>query len=210
MYQYKTENFFIDSSHPFIKAVREGDLNTICNWIESGNIQNINAVDDNNNNLLHTAAMFDRSDVIEVLIMANADVNAQNKARWTPLHFAASGGYMNALCVLLNNNAFVQPLNSQGNTPLHVAAELGHRATVEILLKANADVDAMNSLTGDTPLHIAAKGGHIATMRALIAANADVTAVNAKGFNPLEQLAYYYGNEKVIELLNQPARTYRY
>ncbi|CAG2236741.1 unnamed protein product [Mytilus edulis] len=75
---------------------------------------------------LHVAVSNCDRQVIDVLLSANANVNAIDDEKWTPLHLAASEGYSNVTIVLVNANANVNAINNEGKTPCDLA-EIGCR-----------------------------------------------------------------------------------
>ncbi len=114
---------------------------------------------DNGQTPLHYAAQEGHKDVVEVLLIDKADVNAKDKVGCTPLHVAAYRGHKDVVEVLLAYKADVNAKDNNGFTPLHFAAGIGHKDVVEVLLAYKADVNA-NDNNGHTPLAWAAREGH--------------------------------------------------
>jgi cytohesin len=132
------------------------------------------------NTPLYAAVFRDKLNIVEALLKAGADVNAENQ--WgSPLHFASSPGTATAL---LKAKAKVNAVNSGGRTPLHYAARNGFDQVVHTLLGAGADVNIGRNIDG-TPLFRAAQEGHAQTVDALIEAGADVNAADRMGTTPL-------------------------
>ena len=57
-----------------------------------------------------------------MLLASQAEVDARNYKRETPLHKAAMNGCAGAAEVLLANHAGIDARDNAGNTPLHVAS----------------------------------------------------------------------------------------
>ena len=93
---------------------------------------------------IHCAAMKGHQNVLLLLLHANADRNALDDEKNSPLHWAANNGH--AACVKaliyysehqschLNLNA----INFAGDTALHMAAKWGFLNIVQILLSYDA------------------------------------------------------------------------
>ncbi len=111
---------------------------------------------------LHWAAGHGRSEVIDGLVEAGADIdrNDQGRNRWTPLMHAIHRGQEKAVMRLLTRGADPNAASPRGITPLIMAAGYGQRELVEALLHHGADpyTDAGD---GVTALWAAAGGGAI-------------------------------------------------
>jgi len=115
---------------------------------------------------LHTAAAYDRADVVKILLKAGASVSAKDHDKRTPLHEAAWWGYANIAKVLLEAGASVDAKTYAGWTPLHYAVAHGYPDVVKILLEAGASVDSKTNI-GFTPLGLALRYDHIAAIEIL-------------------------------------------
>lgn len=113
---------------------------------------------------LHTAAQFNRLQVMEWLLAAGADPNvrtpensygqSETESRCTPLYFAALSPGSGAMKLLLQFGADVNAQNCQGDTALHIAAVQGMINKVEMLLEFGADASIKND-RGQTALQAA-------------------------------------------------------
>ena len=148
---------------------------------------------------LHKAVDNGHKEVAEVLLRANAAVDAQDSVGWTPLHKAALNGHKEVADVLLRAHAAVDAQDSAGCTPLHRAAGGGCIEVADVLLRAHAAVDAQDS-AGWTPLHKAALNGHKEVADVLLRAHAPVDAQSSNGRTPLH-VAAFHGHKEVAEVL---------
>ncbi|CAD7704674.1 unnamed protein product [Ostreobium quekettii] len=152
---------------------------------------------------LHVAASNGHSNVVRVLLAANADVDATKRTGTTALFVAAQNGHVGVVLALLAVDAdYTKARPSDGSTPLYKGAENGHLDVVLALLEAGADPNRADHL-GDAPLHIssAAVGAPSEDItNALLNSGADIDARGIAGLTPLMRAAYY-GNLGVMKLL---------
>jgi ankyrin repeat protein len=117
---------------------------------------------------LHSAAAYDRRDILQLLLDAGADVNG----------VTADGSML-----------FCGPKFEKGDTPMNVAARNGHPKSVEFLLTHGAKVNAVND-EGQTALNCALGENNpdVAEQiaRLLIDHHADVNAADKEGRTPLD------------------------
>lgn len=117
----------------------------------------VNALDQDGNTVLHTAAWADEDgNAVQLLLDAGADANIASKSGHTPLHRAVGGENITTIHKLLKAGANVDA-KCQGETPLHMAAPLGDVNIAEALLNHGADVNAV-VIEHWTPLLIAIEG----------------------------------------------------
>jgi hypothetical protein len=95
---------------------------------------------------LHSAAYFERLEVVQKLIDYDADIDARDEFGWTPLSWASRGHHFkdgSVLRLLLERGADVNAqANDNGFTPLHRASVNGALEVVRLLLEHGADVEA--------------------------------------------------------------------
>lgn len=101
---------------------------------------------------MHIASLAGQHDVINQLILYNANVNVQSLNGFTPLYMAAQENHDNCCRTLLANGANPSLSTEDGFTPLAVAMQQGHDKIVAVLLEN--DVRGKVRLPA---LHIAAK-----------------------------------------------------
>ena len=135
--------------------------------------------------------------VVDTLLMANAEVNAKNDIHGSALHAAVSQGHFGVVSMLVNLwGAEVNAKDGQGNTPLFNAIDSGHTDVVATLLRAGAKVNVENAQNMQ-PLHAAARREHTGLVSMLVGAKADVTSKDCKGSTP-----FFYsclrGHEEVV------------
>ena len=138
--------------------------------------------------------------LIQFLLTAGADVNAEDTHGNTRLHFAACNGHAAVAQALLKyDKTNVNVKSPSGWTPLHLVANNGNVAVARLLLEKGANVNAPGQ-NGYTPLCIAAFYGRAAVARLLIDRGAHLNATTTGGRTPL-YIAAERGHAAVVQLL---------
>lgn len=113
------------------------------NGISAGVMKKISTAtteDELGRTLLHKAALDGSSDVVQMLIAANANVNARDQYGCTPLHLAVWRGHKDIAKLLVEHDARVDARDTGGHTPLDLA-KLGTRDDMAaILLRRSKDL----------------------------------------------------------------------
>lgn len=179
-----------------VEAVGRGDVAAIAALLD-GDPTLVGAVDEHGKTPLHWAAEHDRPEVVELLVAAGADLEAETAWGMTPLQWAG----------VLGSGAAAEPLRAHGaRIDLPTAAGLGladvvesfrvpgppprdleavsaafvlacrngHRAIAELLHRRGADVDHPGAL-GGSAVHWAAINGHDDVVAYLVESGADLT-----------------------------------
>ncbi|MEM7363727.1 MAG: ankyrin repeat domain-containing protein [Pseudomonadota bacterium] len=107
---------------------------------------------------LHWAARAGSLDCATILIKNHqADVNALNKSKRTPLQLATDENQVDMIKLLATHGADLDTQDKVGRTPLHRATYNGKAEAAEALLEAGADTTIQNK-KGKTALEIARMG----------------------------------------------------
>ncbi len=112
-----------------------------------------------NDALFKAAQTNDETQAINAIFSLQANVNAQDRNKRTPLHIAAAHNALKIIEILVNNGATIHAKDNAGNTPLHKAAEKGHLNAINALLEKGADKNALNN-KGQTSAVIARAKKH--------------------------------------------------
>ena len=130
---------------------------------------------------MHAACKTGHSDVIELLLKADADVSCRTNDDITPLYISAYNGHskvssyrthqhtqcqkryecligssLQVVGQLLKAGAKMEEYNASGWTALHAASERGHTDVIDVLIQNQCDVNTA-SKSGDLALHVAAR-----------------------------------------------------
>eukprot|EP00051_Salpingoeca_urceolata_P013811 m.174787 g.174787 ORF g.174787 m.174787 type:complete len:337 (-) comp17905_c0_seq2:126-1136(-) len=90
--------------------------------------------------VLHLASALGDRRMCELLVQADADVEARDSSLMRPLHYAANNGHYHACDVLLRHGADVDPQNVSLETPAHLAVYNRHVEVLQLLMSWNADL----------------------------------------------------------------------
>lgn len=85
------------------------------------------------NQPLHAAVAGKRHELVQLLLDAGAEVNAQDGDGWTPLNLAAHEGAAETVALLLARGADPSIANRAGQTPLQTAEREGRAETAALL-----------------------------------------------------------------------------
>ncbi len=121
------------------------------------------------------ASYWENPEIVELLIAADADVNAASDLGVTALWPAAEHGSLAIAGILLDAGADPDAALMSGETPVMTAARGGHVEVVELLLARGADPNT-RATREHTALMWAAAGRHPEVVEALLAGGADVHA----------------------------------
>lgn len=139
------------------------------------------------------------------LILAGADVNAQDNIKNTPFLYAGAEGKLELVKLALNHDAKFDIYNRYGGTALIPAAEKGHLETVKLLANVPGfPIDHVNNL-GWTALMeaiVLSNGGptHTQIIKILLDAGANPNIPDNQGISALEH-AKKRGFKDIIKLL---------
>jgi ankyrin repeat protein len=143
------------------------------------------------------AARGGHSDVVEILLAANAQLNVVDAYGMTALRWAERGGHVDIVRRLLHAGADagaggVRFRLTEYIDTLSWAARRGHIDVVQMLLEAGADV---NSVVSGTALSSAVQSGNVDLVRILLEAGADMPDFLAM------RNAIAYGHTEIVRIL---------
>ncbi len=174
---------------PLLIAVRDGRSNrsnAVMTLLANGADARI--TESEGNGALHFAALGNSAEVSAMLIDAGADINAVNRAGYTPLALACQAGNHAMAEYLLDCQADTAV---SGAVPALVAAADSaddDPAMVALLLEHRAAVDAMDALGRSALIH-AALLGHAGMIEALLNSGSDVDHRDQRGTTALMEAA---------------------
>ncbi|KAL8948546.1 MAG: hypothetical protein Q9222_005280 [Ikaeria aurantiellina] len=189
---------------PLLRAASKGDEPAVRLLLDYG--ANIEARSPSQATPLMLACEALHFDVVDLLLMRNANVHAADKNGWQPLHRALSNRSPlpnNIPKLLLDREADVNARCDYSKTPLHYAVEHKDLPMANFLLANGADIEAQDCVER-TPLHTAIEARSIDMVILLIQLHADATAREASGYDALG-VAYHVQNKspEIIEFLKR-------
>ncbi|KAG2977856.1 hypothetical protein PC128_g25839, partial [Phytophthora cactorum] len=124
-----------------IKA-SESNYEALYQHVASGTLQDaiwLNRRDVFGRTMLHDAAEFGHSNVMELLLKARVVVDAKDRRGDTPLHHAARHGRLKEVSMLLREHATPWLPNAEGKSPLYCALETAARSSGRSILHSDGN-----------------------------------------------------------------------
>lgn len=161
---------------------------------------------------IHRAAQEGFVDVLQRLVQSGADVNAQDKTKYTPLFYAVNGGHYAAAELLLQHGADPNARDGHGHTPLHSVSyspddwdDLNRPALIQLLCDYGADPNILNNFR-ESAIFLAIRSRCIDTTRSLVLQKScDLNMKNNRDETPLYLAIEYALEEVIVELLGRGA-----
>jgi ankyrin repeat protein len=185
------------SSHPLIKAVKEGRLDQVQALIAKGADANLRTP--SGSTPLMYAADGNFPEVVRYLLKNGADINAKNGSNNTALIYAAIKGHAGVVQELLKKKADVHVKNMAKGDALIYAVMGKKTEVVSALLKHGARVNDRYD-DGKTALMMAIEAGSSDIARLLLIHKADANAVDKDEMTALI-IACEKGNADMVEAL---------
>ncbi|XP_052407986.1 caskin-2 isoform X1 [Carassius gibelio] len=201
-----------------LQAVKNGDLATTqkllakvkaskSKLLGSTKRLNINYQDPDGFSALHHAALTGTTELLSLLLEAQAVVDIKDRNGMRPLHYAAWQGKADSVLMLLRSGAAVNNASHDGQIPLHLAAQYGHYEVSEMLLQHQSNPCILNKAK-KTPLDLACEFGRVKVAQLLLNSNmvASLLEGDRKDGSDLNcntplHLAARNGHKDVIRLL---------
>lgn len=108
--------------------------------------------------LLHTAVKMGRKEVVEILLEAGADPNAQNRRMQSPLHYSVYTGDIDIARILLNSGAKIDAFDDDGATVFLWAAYIGTLPHCDFLISQGCNTSIRDAYDYTAFIWAAARG----------------------------------------------------
>uniref|UniRef100_A0A674F434 Caskin-2 n=1 Tax=Salmo trutta TaxID=8032 RepID=A0A674F434_SALTR len=157
---------------------------------------------------LHHAALTGTTELLSLLLEAQATVDIKDINGMRPLHYAAWQGKADSVLLLLRAGASVNTLSQDGHIPLHLSAQYGHYQVSEMLLQHQSNPCLVNK-ANKTPLDLACEFGRLEVAQLLLNSNMVVALLEGEGLDGLDNassntplhLAARNGHKDIIRVL---------
>ncbi|XP_070782893.1 caskin-2-like [Enoplosus armatus] len=172
-------------------AVKSGDLllahkllsKVKCNktkLLGSAKRLNINYQDSDGFSALHHAALTGTTELLSLLLEAQATVDIKDINGMRPLHYAAWQGKADSVLLLLRAGASVNSPSHDGQIPLHLSAQYGHYEVSEMLLQHQSNPCLLNKAK-KTPLDLSCEFGRLKVAQLLLSSNMVAALLEGEG-----------------------------
>lgn len=134
-------------------------------------LENVNVADEHIDEALMLAVRFKHLELVELLVLHDADVEEIDENGLTPLFAVAQSGDVKIAEALIAAGASLTRVSpSTGYTPVHEMAKCGHHELLELVYTLEPEIDFAVTSQFDslTPLHLAAANDHEGSVRFLI------------------------------------------
>ena len=180
----------------FAADFQHESLDFALSLLQSG--ADVNALDNMDRTALHTAILRGHKDMVGILLLHGAHINARDKTGVTPLNLAYSRNQP-IYCFLIKKGANINTIDKLGYAPLHYAVMHDDKFIFDLLLEHKANPNIKDAL-GNTAMHYAAVRGYDHYIRALLAYKAKKNILNHSKQTP-SNLAASSGHQPCVTLL---------
>ncbi|MBN1560688.1 TonB family protein [candidate division KSB1 bacterium] len=163
---------------PLMKAASDGCVE-IVQLLLDAKVDVNRAEPTNKHNPLLKAVMFNRPEIVELLIARGAKVDVTDKFGNTALMLASRSGAIDIVELLIEKGAKVNSKTLIGHTALLYALEFGQPEIAKILIDAGADIKSIDIYNNST-LIFAASRGYSDIVESLVAKGVDINTKTKK------------------------------
>jgi ankyrin repeat protein len=177
---------------------------------DNNNNIDINLRDNNNNYLIQYAILFNKIEIVDLLIKKGSKLDIIDTDGKSLLFIPIKYNFLNLLSILLkyNNNyigeSIINIKDNFGFTPLHYSINITNIDAMKIILKYKPNLNILDN-NGNNALHLAIFKKNISLVRLLINTNININSRNKNGETALHIACNYQLNNIVLLLLKNKA-----
>ena len=127
------DSYTEEQANEFFTAVSQGDTKHVSEKLKADRTLASATINFSSNTPLHVAVENGHEEVVDILLAAKPNIDAQNAVDKTPLHVAAKEGYERIVNSLLAAGANVNVKSFLQDTPSDIAAIYGHDRIAQAL-----------------------------------------------------------------------------
>jgi ankyrin repeat protein len=179
-------------------ATVEGYTDVVRLLLEAG--ANVNHKSDHNTFPLQYAVIFNREDVLRVLMEYHPDLDLVDDDGDTALHCIRRSTSPTIAKLLINGGSDPESRNNHGNTPICMAVMSENLDIVKYLIAKKTELNIIGGKYGG-PLHLACYWSNLELVQILVAARANVNLVDPCAGTPLQSACHRpeSGDEKGMQ-----------
>ena len=198
--KYNLDHRYMNNDTLIHIATKFGHLPIVKYLVEKQNIY-INTKGECGRTSLHYACANGNFQIVEYLILKDADIFARDDKENSIIHSATIEGHLPLVKYLIEkHNIGINNKDEDGKTPLHIACEKGYQSIIDYFISKGADVFARDD-KGYYAIHYAAIGGYLSIVKYLIEQhNFDVNSKGSANVTPLHE-ACLNGHLQIVEYL---------
>jgi protein phosphatase 1 regulatory subunit 16A len=129
---------------------------------------------------LHQCCIDNNEAMLLLLLEYNANVNAEDSEKWTPLHAAATCGHLKLVRILISRGANLLAVNADGNMPYDICED---EAALDYIEGEMAKRGVTQQLIDDT--RAATEKQMLVDMKKIVASGGDLEAYDSQGATPV-------------------------
>lgn len=183
----KKETYVPIECMDFHQLVAKNDINRVEYHLKNG--MNPNCIINAGVTPIMTAAVYNRTDVIDFLVSYNAEINKQTDSGWTALLYAAENGNYQTVDLLIKRGANINLRLKGGENALTQACYKGHFKVAKLLLDKGIDVNTSDNEIGLNALIMTSDVGNLELVKTILPLTDNIDHQNKYGETALMRAA---------------------
>lgn len=197
----------MDSILNLFRLIKNHQYEDMISQLSEDDDIDVNIKDNSNNYLIHYAILFNRKDIVTLLINKGARLDVTDTDGRSILHIAIKYDYYDILELLIHFNrtvigvSLVDIRDSHGSIPLHYSIMFKNKRAVNLLIDAGSDTNIRNE-DGNNSLHLAIYSKDLEILSQVLKSNIDINSRTVSGETALHLACNYQILDMVEILLN--------